>query len=161
MTAGKYAEGTVVPVVKTRGEIETVLQRYGATAFAYGWDQHSATIGFEAGDRRYLIRLPLPDPNAEAFTLTRHRDSWNRRQLGAASAQVRYDAELRRRWRALLLVIKAKLEAVASGIATLEQEFFYHLLLPDGRTVGEASAPAIETAYQTGNVPELLPGGER
>lgn len=157
----QYAEGTTVPVSKTRGEVEGVLERYGATAFAYGWDDRSATIGFEIGARRYLIRLPLPDPDSEEFTLTRHQQSWNRRRLGPQSAKVRYDAEVRRRWRAMLLVIKSKLEAVSSGIATLEQEFFYHLLLPNGQTIGEAATPAIEAAYRTGNLPELLPGGGR
>jgi hypothetical protein len=55
------------------------------------------------------------------------------------------------------LVIKAKLEAVESGIACFEEEFMAHIVLPDGRTVGEHVIPGIAQAYETGNVPALLP----
>lgn len=42
--------------------------------------------------------------------------------------------EHRRRWRALLLGIKAKLEYVQSGIATFDEEFLAHIVIDD-RTV--------------------------
>ena len=59
-------------------------------------------------------------------------------------------------WRALNLVIKAKLESVKAGIFTFEQEFLPHILLPNGQTVGEFMVPQIETAYQGGQMPPLL-----
>lgn len=43
------------------------------------------------------------------------------------------------------------------GISTIEREFFYDIVLPDGKTVGEFMAPQIETAYKTGEMPPLLP----
>ena len=52
---------------------------------------------------------------------------------------------------------KAKLEAVESGISTVEREFFYDVVLPDGKTIGEWMAPQLETAYQTGTMPPMLP----
>jgi hypothetical protein len=60
------------------------------------------------------------------------------------------------RWRALLLIVKAKLEAVDSGIVTFEQEFLPHIVMPGGHTVYEATAPAIERAYVSGQVTPLL-----
>jgi hypothetical protein len=42
----------------------------------------------------------------------------------------------------LLLIIRAKLEAVESGITTLESEFLANILLPDGGTVGQWLSPA-------------------
>lgn len=36
-----------------------------------------------------------------------------------------------------------------------------HIVLPGGRTVGESTIPAIAAAYETGKVPELLPGPNR
>ena len=57
----------------------------------------------------------------------------------------------------MYLIIKAKLEAVDSGISTVEREFFYDVVLPDGKTVGEWMAPQLETVYQTGNMPLILP----
>ena len=64
--------------------------------------------------------------------------------------------EERQRWRALVLVIKAKLEAVESGITTFENEFLAHIVLPDNRTVGEWLAPQIDSAYEEGGMPKLL-----
>lgn len=53
-----------------------------------------------------------------------------------------------------------KLEAVAAGITTFEDEFLAHTLLPNGATVGEWAAPQIEAVYADGgrHMPALLPG---
>ena len=50
----------------------------------------------------------------------------------AAAQQAAWEQVCRQRWRALLLIIRAKLEAVASGITTLENEFLANIVLPDG-----------------------------
>ncbi len=63
---------------------------------------------------------------------------------------------MRQRWRALALVIKAKLEAVASGIVTFDEEFYAHMILPDGRTVYQATVAAVEQAHASGTVPDML-----
>ena len=55
------------------------------------------------------------------------------------------------------MIIKAKLEAADSGISTIEREFLYDIVLPDGKTVGEYMAPQIEAAYTTGEMPPMLP----
>lgn len=57
----------------------------------------------------------------------------------------------------LLLVIRAKLEAVESGISVFEDEFLANVVMPDGRTVSQHSRPMIATAYETGRVQPLLP----
>ena len=59
---------------------------------------------------------------------------------------------------ALALVVKAKLEAVQSGIVGFEDEFMAHIVMPDGKTVAEHARPLIASAYETGKVPALLPG---
>ena len=64
----------------------------------------------------------------------------------------------RQTWRALALVVKAKLEAVDAGITVFEEEFLAHIVLPDGRTVGQFTLPQVESAYLTGKMPKLLPG---
>lgn len=45
------------------------------------------------------------------------------------------------------MIIKAKLEAVESGISTIEREFLYEIVLPDGSTVGDWVIPQVECAY--------------
>jgi hypothetical protein len=150
----RYAERTEVPSDRSRAEIEQTLRRYQATAFAYGWDHQAATIMFEIVNRRVLFRLPMPDRNDRRFT---HTPAKGQRRDQAAQER-EYEQAVRQKWRALALVIKAKLEAVAAGITTVEDEFLAHIVMPDGRTVGQHTAPAIEAAYESGQMPALLPG---
>lgn len=77
-----------------------------------------------------------------------------------AAARDAYEQEIRRRWRSLLLVVKAKLTAVADGISTVEREFLADLVIPTGQTLAEWLAPQLEAAYAHGGVPALLPGTE-
>lgn len=147
-----YASRTEVGSDKSRAEIERTLRRYGASAFAYGWEGNTATVMFVLNDRRIRFTLPLPDPNAKVFTHTPGRGT-----LRSTEARDReYEQAVRQRWRALALVIKAKLEAVEASISTVEDEFMAWTVLPNGRTVSEAMTPAIERAYATGEMPSML-----
>lgn len=154
----RYAERTEVPSDRSRSEIERTLTRYGATAFAYGWSGNTATIMFEIGAgtgvRRVRFELPMPDRNAREFTHTPSRGT----PRSATARADAYDQVVRQRWRALALVIKAKLEAVAAGIATVEDEFLAYIALPDGSTVGQWARPQLAIAYDSGTMPALMPG---
>lgn len=152
-----YARSTVVPVERSKAEIETTLKRFGARAFMYGVDETRAVIGFTMRERNIRFYLPLPT----RADVNRNPDSGRirtRTQIDAALIQ-----ETKRRWRSLLLMIKAKLEGIDSGIVTFEDEFAMHMVLPDGRTAGEIVIPAIDQGYALGTVPPLLgitPGKE-
>jgi hypothetical protein len=123
-----------VSAEQSRREIESTLTRFGATGFIYGWQGRTAIIGFRMTQRHVKFLLPLPE--------------------GTKDADQR---EARRRWRALLLVIKAKLAAVTDGITEFDDEFMAHIVMPDGSTLGERLKPQIEDAYKTGKMPPLLP----
>lgn len=155
----RYAEKTAVPSDRSRGEIERTLTRYGATAFAYGWSGSIASIMFEIrgdrGVRRVRLNLPMPDRSAREFT---HTPSRGYRRTAEQVAEA-YDQAVRQRWRALALVIKAKLEAVTAGITTIEDEFLAHVMLPDGSTVGEWATPQLAIAYERGEMPPMLAAG--
>jgi hypothetical protein len=154
----KYAEGTSVSPERSQAEIQKTLSRYGATAFAFATDDdlNAAAVAFKAHGRqvRFMLPLPVRDHRDFLFTTTGQRRS-------PAGASTAYQQELRRRWRALAMAIKAKLEVVESGIVSFEDEFAVHMVLPDGSTVGQWLAPQIDEAYRTGRMPELLPGAER
>lgn len=150
-----YAEDTSVPVERSRAEIETLLRKYGADQFASGWNDKESRIQFCANGRFIRFVLTMPDPNDKKFTHQQAR-SWHRRT--DESAKKAYEQEVRRRWRCLALVVKAKLEAVSTGITTFEDEFMAHIIMPDGKTVSEHAKPMIESAYQSGKVTALLPG---
>lgn len=151
MTA--FAAATTVPVEQSRLEIERTLVRYGASAFAYGWSGDQASIQFEAHCRRVRFIVPLPRKDAAEFT--RH----SRGQRTPEQAAKLWEQACRQRWRALTLVVKAKLEAVAAGISCFEDEFLAHIQLPDGQTVGDVVRSQIAVAYELGtSTLELLPG---
>jgi hypothetical protein len=147
-----YAENTSVPVERSKAEIEAVLVRYGAEAFAQGWEDGRAVIQFKASRRLLRFDLPIPPITDKAFRLTASGRERTKPSIADAHAQ-----ELRRRWRALLLTIKAKLESVESGIETFEHAFMGNIVMPDGRTVAQHVTPKIEEAYETGRVPLMLP----
>jgi hypothetical protein len=156
MAATRYAARTEVSSDRTRAEIETTLRRYGATAFGYAWEDASrcALLMFDIDGRRIRFRLPLPDRNDRMFTHTAVRSL--RRDIQDQEAE--YERAVRQRWRALALVIKAKLEAVTAGITTVQDEFLAQIVLPTGPTVGEWFSPQLESAYQANVLPALLPG---
>ncbi|WP_437870919.1 hypothetical protein ACSD7O_14340 [Methylorubrum extorquens] len=122
-----YAETTKVPVAQTRAEIEKLLKAAKAERVITIDDPLEATVMCMLAGRLIKILVPI---------------------AGNANDQVR-----RARWRALLLTIKAKREAVESGIETIEQAFLSHVVLPDGRTMGEWAEPALQLAYERGQMP--------
>jgi len=146
----KYAENTSVPVEKSKVEIERILKKYGASCFASGWDETRAMIQFEAHKKRIKFVLPLP-PRDE-YTKTPEGRTRHRPEL----VEQAWEQGCRSRWRALALIIKAKLEAVQSGVSLFEQEFAVHTVMPGGKTVGDMIIPAIEEAYRTGKMPPML-----
>lgn len=153
----RYAAKTDVPVSKTRMEIEElVTNRYGAAQFLSAIDSGRAIVGFTLQDRQVRFLLQLPDPADAAFTRYVDRYGYERHRA-AESARKEWEQALRSTWRALLLVIKAKLEAVEVGIATFEDEFLANIVLPDGNLVGHHIRPRIAEAYASGTMPPMLP----
>ena len=137
----KYAKQTSVPIEKTKGEIERDLKKYGADQFGYMTSDTESTIGFIAHGRMVKFTLPMPDRAAERFTRRRGRGGLIDRKTSEGDAL--WAQEKRARWRALALVIKAKLEAVESGITTFETEFLAHIVTSNGQTVGQRIIPQL------------------
>lgn len=147
----KYAEDTTVPVERSRAEIEKICTNYGAERFATGWDKNQAMVMFRMKDRYVRIELPLPilgDLNAS---------SWERKD-GLFYSTDKLAQETRRRWRCLVLYIKAKLDSVESQIVSFEEAFLSHIVLPNGQTVGQSTLPHIAETYRTGQDIPLLGG---
>lgn len=152
----KFAENTEVPVEKSRAEIERLIIRYGATSTAFFNGPQEAMIAFEAKGRRVLFRLPLPSREQNEIANFRHSSGkWLPRS--ASSADAAWEQACRQRWRALALVIKAKLEAVECGISQFEDEFLANIVMPDGQTVSAHVRPSIALAYESGTMQPLLP----
>ena len=152
---GTYAATTEVSSSKSRDEIERTLTRYGADQFMYGWKDTDAMIAFRKDGRQIRFVLPLPCKDEKRFTEYTSRAKLYAR-TPEASAKL-FEQAIRQKWRALALVIKAKLEAIEAGISLFEDEFMANIVLPDGRSVGDWMRPQIAQAYQIGAMPELLP----
>lgn len=151
----RYAASTEVSSSKSRDEIERTLQRYGADQFMYGWKDTDAVVGFRMEGRNVRFVLPLPSRADPAFTEYESRGCAKARTPEAALKL--YEQAVRQRWRALALVIKAKLEAVETGISVFEDEFMANIMLPDGKSVSEWMRPQIARAYLTQTMPAMLP----
>lgn len=123
-----YAVDTKCSVTKTRRDIEDLLERYGASSFMGGWEDSRYGIMFKFGVHQFVFYL--------------HTNSNERAN--------------RSRWRALYLVVKAKLVAVDSGIATFEEEFLSWVMTKNRTPLGNAILPMLEGIAAHG-VPALLP----
>lgn len=152
-----YAKETTVTAERSRAEIEVILRRYGATGFAYAWQRGQVMLGFEITNRQIRFLIPLPDPQAAEFNRVRV-NARSTKSATSVQREAAYEQAIRQRWRALVLVIKAKLEAVEAGISTIEREFLTDIVLPGGQTVGGWLIPQIEAVYESGRMPALLPG---
>jgi len=138
----RYAETTKVPTMQSRGEIEKLLSKHKCQQFGTAVDylEMKARVQFTAHDRIVRFTVAMPDPKK----FRREQD---------------HAQEERRIWRSLLLVIKAKLEAVETGIATFEQEFLANIVMPNGRTVADIVLPQIAESYSSGRMPLALGAG--
>ena len=135
-----YASRTKVDSNHTRSEIERLLLKRGASGFIFGQSGDSAMLVFELQDFRMKFIMPLPV-----------------QKRGVSEQQVKQ--QTKSRWRALLLVLKAKLEAVESGIVTLQEEFLAHIVVQGNATVGERVIPNLGSSILDGKLPPLLTAG--
>lgn len=154
-----YATNTSVSVERSRNELEKILARYGAKGFRYGWqelDGHRIeAIEFDTASRRVRFSLKLPVSSAKEFVFTPS----GREKRSAPQRQKAWEQACRSKWRALILCVKAKLEAVQAGISEFESEFMAWVVDPvSNRTVGELMMPQLADRY-AGKVGFLrLPG---
>lgn len=154
-----FAKDTKVSVDKSKAEIEKLLGRHGATHFGYATVPGErltlvVQVVFQLQNRR--IRLSLVLPSRDKF----RRDPRTLRDRPMSKVEQLWEQACRQLWRLLVLVVKAKLEAIAAGITTLEAEFLAGVVLPNNVTVGEWAAPQLEAIAQSGQMPPLLGGGQ-
>ena len=132
MTTARYAAGTAVPVERSRAELDTLLGKHGATSRIIGMEDEpgkprAALVGFKLGPHSFKLRVPLGGIAGFEKHSTR-------------AALTRTAARDRERWRLIILLVKAKLEAIRLGVSTPEREFMADLIVDDGRTLQEALA---------------------
>lgn len=158
----RFAHDTVVPVERSRAEIEAMVVKYGATHFTSGWTPDAAQIAFQLKELWIRFLLPIPKKDDPKFKFKIVKQPYGggrtiRKALTENQAEKSRDQEIRSRWRALSLVVKAKLEAVECGISTLENEFLAFIVLPgQAFTVGEWMHDNAMQAIRGGTMPLIL-----
>jgi hypothetical protein len=151
----RYASETTVPAERSEAEIRALAKRYGVTGFVSGWHGARHVVDFEL--RGYHVRFKLDLPRYEDTSVY---DSTGKRRLPEAQRTAAYEQDVRRRWRFLVLQVKAAFEAVMEYGEPVERAFLPYLVLPNNATVEEWAIPQIEEAYRTKRMPPLLPGAE-
>lgn len=147
----KFAEGTEVSAERSRAELEQLLRKHGASEFGVFTSDVGTIFMYRLQGRMVRHKVECP-----ALNVAGHRGRG--RVSALEQAERARESEWRRRWRALVLVCKAKLEIIASGGSTFEREFLADVLLPDGTTVFEATRLQLAESYKTGGMPRFLLG---
>ncbi|GAB3273614.1 hypothetical protein GCM10027449_11200 [Sinomonas notoginsengisoli] len=120
-----YVRGASLSCAALQADIQAMLAEAAAQDILLG-PGNGASVAFSHGGRRFRIAA---------------RASGRAHDHGSAQEAARH------RWRQLALLLRAKLEAVDSGIVTFDQEFLGCMVLPGGGTVFQAAAPGIAAAY--------------
>ena len=147
----QYASNTAVSPEKTQMDIRETLRRYGAERFGIMEESDKAHVMFYY--EGLAIQLTISLPKKEEFCKTE-----TGRDRKSSAVNDAYHQAVRQRWRALLLAIKAKLEAIECGISTIEKEFLAFVMLPDGVSLGDRLIPEVKKIAGTGKMPKLLLG---
>lgn len=144
-----YAENTSVSVDRSRDELSRILQRHGANGFRYAWQDTAAgreeCVEFVCNQRLIRFVLKLPGQHEKQFSVTPGRQ----RTRSEAERIKAWEQACRTKWRALVLAVKAKLEAIDAMITEFDAEFLAHIVDPGtNRTVGQVTLPQIAQRYE-------------
>lgn len=125
----RYAEGTAVSVESSRGEISGILTKHGVLKMGWMSEPTGDALVFDLGGYSFRFNIPRPTM-ADIYSM----------YPNAYDPEKKLQGEWRRRWRANVLLLKAKLEFIDSGDTTLIRELLPYAILPGGRTVEETIA---------------------
>ncbi len=145
MTVRRYAEGTRVSVESSRGEITGILAKHGVQKMGWMGSPAGDELMFELGGGQYRFRIVKPTAAA-----LRERDGQDYTYPHNVDWDTKADQEWRRRWRANVLLLKAKLEFIEAGDTTLERELLPYRVLKNGQT--------LEDVIAAGGLPMLAAG---
>lgn len=134
-TRPRYAEGTKVSVDTSRGEITGILAKHGVARMGWMGSPEGDDLMFELGGGSYRFRIVKPTPDE-----LRERDGSEYVYPHNVDWATKADQEWRRRWRANVLLLKAKLEFIEGGDTTFDRELLPYRVLKGGQTLEEVIA---------------------
>lgn len=131
----RYAEGTTVTVESSRGEITGILAKHGVERMAWATGPEADQLQFELDGRQY--RFVIERPTAQTLHAIWRAEGKSAQTLKYLPSDSQIAAEWRRRWRAHVLLIKAKMEFASGGDTSVEREFMPYLLVGPNLTLAD------------------------
>lgn len=122
----RYAEGTKVSVDSSRAEITAILAKHGVDTMAWAGNPAGDKVMFNLKGGQYRLDIIRPTL-AEVRALYPNAYDYN----------AKLDHEWKRRWRANVLLLKAKLEFADGETTTIDRELLPYRVLKGGKTVEE------------------------
>lgn len=148
-----YAQGTKVGIDKTRQEIDRLLEKNRAEDRTMTVNSGGGGVIFKLRGRYVRIGVSYAARTDRRFTHNRYGA-----QRPASAAEKDYRQDCAERWRALLIVIKAKFAAIESGVESFEKSFMPDFVMKDGGTVYEHAEPMLQGRLATEfNPARMLP----
>jgi hypothetical protein len=147
-----YAAKTDIPIERSISEIIGMLRKAGAERIAQFEEPTAFTVQFALSERIIKFRVLVPSPDEMPGRDGRNSVLSDSKRLEMARQVAR------QKGRALMLVVKAKLESVESNVETFEQAFFANVVMADGLTLYERTAQQVALEYKTGKVAPLMLG---
>lgn len=133
-------QDTAVDSYKSQGDLDRLMSRYGVEATR--WSTYPGLIRFEFQLNRLGYRIDVPVP---------------------AGRTDRESEQLRReRARVMFYYVKAKMNAVETGVGDIAREFLPYMITGTGRVLGDEVIGAMESGARVlplGAESPLLPAG--
>ena len=114
-----FAKDTQVSVSRSQFDVHALLTKYGASNVGIGFNEIDgvAVVVFRFGDQGFRLELPMPTLMNPGYV----PDHWD--LLSDANKRTYLTQGTKARWRSLVLLVKAKLEAIRIGLTTARAEF--------------------------------------
>lgn len=152
----RYAKKTSVPVERSHAELKKVLAAYGGDEIVIVDSQRRGKSMVQFLYHELPIRLVVDMP---ARSEKRFHEKADGSRYSETQGTNSWKQACRQQWRILVLLIKAKLEAIDAKVLKAEEAFLPWLLLPNGKTVIEEVTPRLDKLLDSGELPKLLMEG--
>lgn len=133
----RYAEGTTVTVESSRGEITGILAKHGVERMAWATEPERDLLHFELEGHQFRFEIERPTAKS-LYEQWKHDGDKSAQAMKYLPSDAQVAAEWRRRWRANVLLLKAKLEFASGEASTVMRELMPYAVLRDGRTLEQA-----------------------
>lgn len=157
----RFAEDTAVPVSRSRGEVDALLEAWGAIGVQWTTESDSVCLRFlwrhEETKANYMVRIRCALPAKS--DLEEHALDGRTGKVSQSKLLDLIQRRGRREHRLLLLWIRAMLNAIDSGMVTAAEVFLPFIEDKSGRTVADVIVPKLAKVHEGAD--RLLPAASR